>query len=176
MSAIVETVVSSYHRTHRLVLKTVADLTNDQLRSQPNLTTPPIAFHLWHLARYADSLPDQIGVEGGMLWHTEKLAEKWGFSPETLGIYESGTGMETAIPGHLRWPGKEELLAYVSQAFEIADEVVGLLDQARFQQAAKWGGRTVGRALMMNLEHDNRHLGMIECMSGVLGLRGSATE
>ena len=176
MNAILEAVVSSYHRTHRLVLETVVDLTDDQLRSHPNLTTPPIAFHLWHLARYADSLPDQIGAEGGMLWQNEKLAEKWGFSPDALGIYESGTGTETGTPGNLPWPAKDKLLAYVSQAFEAADEAVATLDGARMEQAAKWGGRSVSRAVMTNLEHDNRHLGMIECMRGVLGLSGSATE
>jgi hypothetical protein len=111
-----------------------------------------------------------------MIWQAENLAERWGFSPETLGIYELGTGMEAEVSAHLPWPGKIILLAYCRRAFETADEVAGLLDEARIQQAPTWGGRSVGRAVVMNLEHDNRHLGMIECMRGMLGLRGSARE
>ncbi len=83
--------------------------------------------------------------------------------------------MELEAPGTLAWPSKDALLDYCRTAFDIADEAVGTLDDAGFRQAAKWGGRSVGTALMTNLEHDNRHLGMIESMLGVLGLRGSAT-
>ena len=35
--------------------------------------------------------------------------------------------------------------------------------------------RTVQNVLLTHLAHDNRHLGMIEALRGVLGLRGSAT-
>jgi hypothetical protein len=53
---------------------------------------------------------------------------------------------------------------------------VDRLDDTALQRSVKWGGRSVGQAVMTNLEHDNRHLGMIESMRGMLGLRGSATE
>ena len=176
MSDVVDVVVSSYHKTHGLVLKLVEDLTDEQLRHQPNRHTPPIAFHLWHLGRYADSLPDQIGLEGGMVWQAEDLAKQWAFGPDSLGVYESGTGMESDVPGTLPWPAKDTLVDYARRAFEASDEAVGLLDEASFSQPAKWGGRSVGTALMTNLEHDNRHLGMIEGMRGVLGIEGTATS
>lgn len=176
VSHAVEMVVASYRKTHRLVLETVEDLSDDQLAYRPNPTTPPIVFHLWHLARYADSLPDQIGLEGGMVWQAEGLAAAWGFDPDALGIYESGTGMGLETPGALPWPSKDALLGYCRRAFEVADEAVGTLDDAGFQRSAKWGGRSAGEAIVTNLEHDNRHLGMIEGMRGVLGLAGSATE
>ena len=111
-----------------------------------------------------------------MIWRAERLATQWGFNPEILGIYESGTGLEAGVPSQLPWPGRDVLLAYARRAFAAADGAIGLLDEARFHEAAKWGGRSVGSALMTNLEHDNRHLGMIECMRGVLGLPGSATQ
>ena len=176
MSDTVGVIVSSYRKTHGLVLKLAADLTDEQLSYEPNTTTPPIAFHLWHLARYADSLPDQLGLEGGMIWRDEGLATQWGFRSETLGIYESGTGMDAEVPGQLPWPDKDALVAYCRRAFEAADDAVGLLDSDRLQHAAKWGGRSIGTALMTNLEHDNRHLGMIECMLGVMGQQGSASS
>lgn len=175
MTESVGLVVSSYRKTHRLAVKLVEDLSNEQLSYQPNPTTPPIAFHMWHLARYADSFPDQAGFDGGMLWQAESLAERWGLSPESLGIYESGTGMQAGVAGQLQWPRKAELLDYARRAFAAADEMVGLLDEVALERAAKWGGRTIGVALMSNLEHDNRHLGMIEGLRGMLGLQGSAT-
>ena len=175
MSNVVEFAVASYHKTHRLFLSLVDDLTDEQLTFQANRITPPVAFHLWHLARYADSIQDQIGLEGGMIWQAESLAAQWGFSEESLGIYESGTGMDTQLAGQLAWPGKDVLTDYCRRAFEAADEAVGMLDDEMLLNAATWGG-SVGSALLMNLEHDNRHLGIVECMRGVLGLPGSATE
>ena len=77
-----------------------------------------------------------------MIWQAENLAEQWGFGPETLGIYESGTGMESEVPGNLPWPSKGDLLDYCRRAFDAADEMAGLLDEERSQQAAKWGGLT----------------------------------
>ncbi len=175
MSHAVETVVASYLKTHSLVLELVEDLSEDQLEYRPNTTTPPIAFHLWHMARYADSLPDQIGLEGGMLWQAEALADAWGLSPDDLGIYQSGTGMELETPGELSWPNKDVLLDYCRRAFGIADEAVVTLDVTAYERPVRWGGHTIGQAVMTNLEHDSRHLGMIEVMRGMLGLRGSAT-
>ena len=41
---------------YRWVGEVVADLTEEQLRWQPNPTTPSIRFHLFHIARWADRL------------------------------------------------------------------------------------------------------------------------
>jgi hypothetical protein len=55
-----------------------------------------------------------------MVWRDEGLAAAWGFSPDGLGIYESGTGMELEAPGTLLWPSKCVLLDYCHRAFETA--------------------------------------------------------
>jgi len=137
LSDALEFVFSSYRKTHRRVLELTADLTDAQLRFQPSRTALPIAFHLWHLARYADSLPDRIGFEGGDIWRAEGLAAQWGLSPETLGIHELGTGMDAGAPGQLSWPGTESLLGYCRLAFESAGDAVGLLNAARLGREAK---------------------------------------
>ena len=41
---------------YRWVREVVADLSEEQLRWQPNPTTPSIRFHLFHIARCADDL------------------------------------------------------------------------------------------------------------------------
>ena len=84
--------------------------------------------------------------------------------------------MELEAPGTLLWPSKYVLLDYCRRAFETANEAVHRLDDTARQRSVKWGGRSVGQAVMTNLEHDNRNLGMIESMRDMLGLRGSATE
>lgn len=86
MSDAVELAVASYHKTHKLILSLVDDLTDEQLTFQANQATPPVAFQLWHLARYTDSFPNQIGLEGAMIWQAESLAAQWGLTQETLGV------------------------------------------------------------------------------------------
>jgi hypothetical protein len=57
--------------------------------------------------------------------------------------------------------------------------MMGQADFARMVQdrrEAEWKEAEVGDAVLSWFKHDNRHLGMIECMLGVQGLRGTATR
>jgi hypothetical protein len=67
------------------------------------------------------------------------------------------------------------------------DETVGMLDEPalagpnelelRQQSIANSAGRfTVADAVFSHIAHDNRHLRQIECLRGLLGLAGSATQ
>jgi hypothetical protein len=82
-------------QAYRLVQEVVADLSEEQLRWQPNPTTPSIRFHLFHIARWGDDLQQEITGAEHQLWHAEGIAEGWGFDPAMLGVGESGEMLDT---------------------------------------------------------------------------------
>jgi hypothetical protein len=111
-----------------------------------------------------------------------------GPSPEAvLGYLGTGMRMEEEVAATLPFPSKAVVLDYARRAFAMADEAVGALDEAllagpnepelRQRSIANPAGRfTVADAVLSHLGHNNRHLGEIECLRGVLGLVGSATQ
>ena len=167
---------ASYKRVHDWALELVQDLTNEQMLHQTNTATPSIAFHLWHMGRYADSVEGHIGdLKAQQIWQTDGLAQRWGFDPGVLGTYASGTGMKPEALAALSWPAKSHIVTYARQSFESAERAIGSVEPERLQDAANWGG-TIASAILMHLVHESRHLGMIESARGVLGLQGTTTS
>lgn len=156
----------------------VSPLTEEQLRWQPNVTTPAIRFHLFHMARCADYLQNCITESTGQLWTRENIAKQWGLEPEQLGFGENGASLEGEAAMRLPLPDKEVLFEYAQRVIAATEQALAQVDDATFQRVVPaYGGRpmTVGEVITDNLEHLSRHLGMIEAMRGVQGLNGTAT-
>jgi len=165
-------------KAHDHVLALVEALTDEQLRWRPGSHAPSIGFHVWHLARWADF--DAHEVEGTtQIWHAQGLGAAWGFPSSGLGEAEAGTEMGDDASERLVLPGKAALLDYTRSAFTAVD---GLLDRLSEDQqrgaprAPDVGDEKLTDLIFTYLTHDNRHLGMIEAVRGLLGLRGSATN
>jgi hypothetical protein len=179
--SIMDHIAEYYRSRHALVLKLVGTLDERQLRWRPNRTTPSIAFHVWHLARWADYLQEMISATCGQIWEHEALAARWGFDGSSLGFAETGTGMTDDVSTSLPMPAKDVLLDYAHRAFAAADEAVGAIADEQFHRRiqdrheAEWKEMAAGEAVLNWLVHDSRHLGMIECMLGAQGLHGTAT-
>ena len=171
----IESIATSYRLTHKLAIELADDLTDDQLKRRHGAESPSIAFHLWHLARYADAIPAKIGAPGGGLWEEEDMSGRWGFTQASLGVEESGTGMVDDELNEQPWPTRRVLLDYAQRAFAAADAAVGSVDEDRFGRTSTRPDRTVGTVIMINLTHDSRHLGMVEAIRGVIGVTGTAT-
>ncbi len=169
-----------YRTTHQRILKLVSGLTDRQLAWHPSPTSPPLGFHLWHVARYADYLQNVISGGKGHIWERDGLARRWGWSG-ALGFAGTGTEMADDIATNLPLPAKEVVLDYVGRAFAAAEEAVESLDDVKLMQGHKDPHRpdaqeTLWAVRVMNsLTHENRHLGMMECLLGVMGTRGTAT-
>lgn len=157
------------------------------------LHTGPRAFTLsnrilWHLARRTDyvqaTLPAATGgLEGRLpprpqILDAEGLAARWGLDAAVLGDRKTGMLMDEGAAARMPLPGKDVLLGYARRAFAAAEAAVGAVDDAAFvADRQDRPGETVGNNVMMPyLVHDNRHLGEIECLRGLLGPRGSATR
>jgi hypothetical protein len=161
---------------HQNVLTLVDDLTDEQLRWRPGPHAPAIGFHVWHLARWADF--DAAQVSGApQIWETQGLAAAWGFA-SGLGKSETGTEMGDDSSEDLILPGKTALLEYTGAAFTRIDNLLDTLAHATVLPSPNLqvdDDRAVS-LLCTYLTHDNRHLGMIEALRGLLGLMGSATN
>jgi hypothetical protein len=187
----------TYRRTHERVLKIVEDLSEEQFFHRAAARAHAIAFAVWHLARWADHLQAHLpamNADIGLLlgerqevWTEEGLAQRWGFTAGGLGYDDTGMLLDDADAATLPFPSKEDVLDYARRAFAAADEAVSALDnrllagpnepELRQLTILNPDARvTVADAVLTHVTHDNRHLGEIECLRGLLGLRGTATQ
>jgi hypothetical protein len=175
-------------KTHRRLLEICEDLSEAQLRCRPGPHAPSIAFHVWHMARWADrlqaTLPRMMAASAlpldlaGELWQAEALAQRWGWSPDTLGYGQTGMEMSDEAAASLELPPRDVLFDYARRAFGAADHTVGAIKDQQLEQRGidiYEHENSVGYVLLVHLSHASRHLGMIECLRGVQGLRGTAT-
>ncbi|HEU5102538.1 MAG TPA: DinB family protein [Roseiflexaceae bacterium] len=193
MTNVAAMITASYCQTHRRILAFAEKLADEQMswRASPNDLS--IAFHLWHTARWADyfqaaipgmteELQRRLGP-GRQIWEHEGLARQWGFDAPGLGYAATGMHMDGDLAITLRFPDPRVLLAYARQAFAAAEHAVGAIDEQQFQATEQpqpltegiWGGSTVGQAIVDHIIHDNRHLGMMECLLGFQTKSGTAT-
>ena len=175
--------IAEYYQTrHELVLKLVDGLNDGQITWRPNGTTPSIAFHVWHMGRWADYLQEMINGSGLQIWAQEELATRWHFDSADLGFAGTGLGMDDDVFASLPFPGKEALLDYASRAFAKANQAVGGISDDQFHRRVQDRHKVeeeemaLGDTVLNWLVHDSRHLGMIECLLGVQGTHGTATR
>lgn len=164
---------------YRWVREAVVDLSEDQLRWQPNHTTPSIRFHLFHIARWADRLHQLLTGAERQVWHAEGVAARWGLEPSDLGFAESGAMVDDEAAMALPLPQRDTLLAYCNRVLAAADEALADVgDEQMSRLATDFQGQpfAIGDGIADQLSHTARHLGMIECLRGVQGLQGTATS
>lgn len=169
-----------YRVNQHSLLALVSGLTDEQLAWSPNTTTPSAGFHVWHLARWADYLQAIINGRGSQVWERQGLAAQWTLAAHGLGYAQTGMGMEAAEAADLPLPGRGRLLAYARSAFEAAQQAVARIDDGSFfdvypgLQGENWHDGQIGPIVITWMTHDNRHLGMIEALTGLQGIPGTA--
>jgi hypothetical protein len=180
------------HEAQKYVLKLATRASDEQLRRHVGPTSPSIAFHAWHLGRWADrvqatvpgltpALGQRLGT-GRELWDREGLAAAWGFDESTLGNGRTGSGMADGDAQALPFPATDVLLDYVARAFAAVEAAFEAIDDAELVRPAKLTTAhgpvhniVVGEIMTSHLAHVSRHLGMIEALIGVMGEHGTAT-
>lgn len=182
-------VLHSFKDIHKVVLNLADELNDEQLNWKPEGYSTSIGFHLWHLARESDFLKAAIlhhypGLDlgygdEGEIWTRENLAQKWGFPVEARETV--GTGLSDEVAAALPIPPKPELLDYVRRSYAAIEEFIERLDSKypAFENVDEELGKKIENTrlnLLVFLTHDCRHLGMMECLKGLLTGFGSATE
>lgn len=166
---------------HRLILDSTSDLSQTELTRVEALTVPPIAFHLWHIARWTDRsqslVANAVHESISEVWSTENLAGKWNLNGEGLGEAESGMGMDDHLASAIDLP-MEEVRDYTERVMGLLEKRLSQMNEADLStRTTDLYGRdsSIGTALLSHLTHIDRHLGMIEALRGVSGLKGTAT-
>jgi hypothetical protein len=190
MATPADLLAAHYRRTNARVLAVVEELDDDRVRLAPAPGAHSVAFNLWHLARWADDLAAQVPAmtpvlterlgPGRQIWEAEGLGSRWGFPAGVLGHHDTGMLMDDGAAAGLPMPPKAELIDYARRAFAAAERAVAAVGDQLLEPDGRGGSPAstaiVGDAVATHLEHNNRHLGEIECLRGLLGLRGSATR
>ncbi|MFN8469838.1 MAG: DinB family protein [Caldilineaceae bacterium] len=192
MRPLIESLLYYYQVGHRHILQFAEKLTDEQLHWRPTPEALPIAFHLWHVARWADytnavipgMTPElsRILPPAGQIWEAERLAERWGFADD-LGAKATGMQMGEEAGARLKYPGKDELLDYARKAFAAVEASSAAIPPDQMEAVEQWqpitdgiwGEATVGEALLDHVGHDNRHLGAMEALLGLQTGKGSST-
>ena len=91
-----ETCVMYIQWTHKSLLATTGALPAEQFLAQPSPTSPPIGWHLFHVARWADRMQASFGPHvsaalaaacyPGEVWVQDGLARIWGLEAKRLGF------------------------------------------------------------------------------------------
>jgi hypothetical protein len=171
-------------RAHEWARTITADLEDAVLDRRHSPASPPIGFHLWHIARSTDRntalLKKNLGgpTDVEETWHQKGLAERWGMTPRRLGAGETGMEMSDEASESFVTPPRDELRDYIASVFDALETVLNGLsdDQLEIRLEDVYERQTtVGEMLLQHLSHVDRHVGMIESLRGVEGLRGSAT-
>src|SRR5436189_3794049 len=104
--------------THKLVLHVIDDLDDAALRERPGRANP-IAFDLWHIARWADWLQAEISTTRGedvrSIWEREDLPARWRWDGAKLGAFQMGMGMDEGVSAQLPLPEKSEIERYARE-------------------------------------------------------------
>lgn len=155
------------------ILKVVDELTDEQLAWRPSPRAHSIGFTFWHASRSGDNM--QADLNGtDMIWDRDAYAAKWGHPPKG-----SGMGWDDEAAAALALPPKADLLDYARRVFEACDAAVDRIDGPGFvvSRPSPFMSReaTIGDIVFTGITHDTRHLGEMEYIKGLLGLRGSVT-
>ncbi len=177
-----------YKVNHKLILKLIEYMSDEQLLWKPDGYNNSIAFNLWHIARWSDNLvadvlkefPD-LGLDMGdprEVWEQESLGEKWGLPPV---LNPGGTGLSDEAADGLSFPSKEEMTAYLRKTFTRTEEFIEKFD-ARYPVSEPIADEGLHKKLTdirwnlyYYLLHHSRHLGMMEALKGLLTGKGSAS-
>lgn len=175
VSAALDLVRAKSRQTRERIFVVVGDLADDQLSWRPSPRAHSIGFALWHTARSDDNV--QLDLNGRALeWETGGYAARWRH-PER----GAGTGWDDERAAALPLPPRDELYEYVRRVFAAVDAAMEVIDEHRLDQMlpekSRFLGRetTYGEVMLLCISHDNRHLGEMEYIKGLLGLKGSAT-
>ena len=177
-----EILSSRLNRLNRQLLLVSSTLTEEEVSTWPTKTAPSCKWHIWHMARWADYvqslLSPIVDEQTPELWEADGIEDEWGFDDIDLGMWNVGSGLGNENGQTLPLPSAVKVTSYAKKAFALLEGRVAELDNVQFDSPfTDWHDvdTSIGDAMIGYLAHANRHLGMLEAISGVLGKDGTAT-
>src|ERR1700694_3409029 len=181
-----------YSGCHKAALALVGELSQEQFRWRPTQGPQSIGWNLWHVARFdyyiAEVLLQQTPSLSHLgparqVWKERNIATRWGLDSVDLGLEDGGTTLTDLQAAAMTFPSKEAVIEYAQQAFDHLDAILPELDDSLIPQVLP----TVttesfpmhdpyGVTVVEMFRHACEHLGTMEALKGMLGLRGSVTD
>ena len=182
-----------YAKCHESALGLVDELSAEQFRWRPPKGPQSIGWNLWHVARWDDFLAEVLVARTSSLsqlgpakqiWKSRNLAAQWGLDVGKLGVEDAGTGLEDTEAAAIVIPDKNSVVGYVTDAFMHLDRVLSEVDDSLVTTVlpgaplfpSQLRQDTYGDNIVIWLKHAFEHLGMMEALKGMLGLRGSVGD
>jgi hypothetical protein len=173
VSTLVDFFRSELRRLHGDYRDAIADLTIEQIHWRANDRGLPIAFVLWHYYRTQDNVVQFVIQRRPTVWLEKGLDQHFG-----LDRIAQGTGMSLEDAQALRIASKEDFLTYMDAVSKATAEYLTGLDDRALEQ--KTIVRPLGEIPIRNaigtmcLTHGFTHLGEIQHLRGLQGMRGMA--
>jgi hypothetical protein len=181
-----------YHKCHEAALALVADLSEDQFRWRPTPGPQSIGWNLWHIARWDDFMAEvlleqtpSLGHLGPprQVWKERNVATLWALNSVDLGLEEGGTSLTDLQAAAITLPSKRAVIEYATEAFDHLDAILPELDDSLIPRALPTiftqtfpTHDPYGDNVTEFLNHAYEHLGTMEAVKGLLGLRGGVTD
>lgn len=158
---------------HSAYDESIADLTSDQLVWRANDRGCSISFVLWHYVRTEDNIIQFVLQRKPTVWMEGKWHDKFGLHPTA-----QGTGMSLEDAQALKIEPKEEFQKYMQDVWKTTDAFLADKDDNFMQEMTTvkpLGEMPIQSAIgNMCLTHGFTHLGEIQHLRGLMGLRGMA--
>jgi hypothetical protein len=117
------------------------------------------------------------------VWSERNVAARWGLDSIDLGLEDGGTSLTDVQAAAMTFPSKEAVIECAEAAFDHLDAILPDLDDALVPQVlptvtteAFPSHDPYGVTVMEMFRHCCEHLGTMQALKGMLGLRGSVTD
>ena len=185
-------IARQYHTCHKALLAMVDEVSQEQFRWRPAQGPQSIGWNLWHIARWDDYLAEvlvqhtpSLGHLGpaSQVWNERNIATEWGLDSADLGLEDGGTSLTDLQAAAMTFPSKAAVVEYAERAFDHLDAILPELDDSLIPRVLPTVTTEAfpthdpyGVTVVEMFRHTCEHLGTMEALKGMLGLRGSVTD
>jgi hypothetical protein len=117
------------------------------------------------------------------VWNEREIATRWGLDSVDLGLEDGGTSLTDLQAAAMTFPSKEAVVEYAEGAFAHLDAILPKLNDALLPQVLPTVTTEAfpthdpyGVTVLEMFRHACEHLGTMQALKGMLGLRGSVTD
>ena len=125
---------------HNWLVRAGESVSSDQFFRQFSADAPPIGWHLWHIARFADRLQSKLTTgthsePGTEVWYREAVASNWQLEADWLGVFETGMGQaHKDAQVTIVKAGQSAVLDYAQAVFAVCDTTIGQLSDSDLEK------------------------------------------
>ena len=185
-------IAGRYRTCHEAALTMVEELAQVQFQWRPSQGPQSIAWNLWHIARWDDYLAEVLVKQtpslrhlgpARQIWNELNMATRWGLDSADLGLEDGGTSLTDGQAAAMKFPPNEAVVEYAGGAFDHLDSILPELDDSLIPLVlptviteAFPMHDSYGVTVVEMFRHACEHLGTMQALKGMLGLRGSVTD